>query len=151
MDESEELDDGEDKELLLDVDESESEGSGSKSCLVFFLVGEGRPDWYVLGVLVKVDKNDMVSGKDDTDDVSIFSVFLFCNRDFVLVLVCFNSLFVRTIWHECMSLVSVKCLLCRFRDCSCSVLVRFLIVEGTTSSSGKKAFGDDTELSEGSE
>ena len=65
---------------------------------------------------MKVDKNDIVSGKDDTDDMSIFSVFLFCNRDFALVLVCFNSPFVHTMWHECMSLVSIKCLLCRFRD-----------------------------------
>ena len=46
---------------------------------------------------MKVDKKDIVSGKDDTDNVSMSSVFLLCDRDFVLVLVCFDSIFVRTI------------------------------------------------------
>ena len=70
QDVSEELDDV----LLLDPnceDESESEGSGLGSGVdLDFFDFVDRPDWYVLGFSVKVVKNDMVSRKDDTDDVS---------------------------------------------------------------------------------
>ena len=66
---SEELDDV----SLLESDcedESESEGSGSGLGLDFFDLVD-RPGWGVFGLLfVKVVRNDLVSGKDDTDDVS---------------------------------------------------------------------------------
>ena len=63
--------------------ESESDGSGSGSGLDFdFFESVGRPDLYVLGLSVNVVKNDLVSGKDDTDDMSSKLVFSFL--DFVL-------------------------------------------------------------------
>ena len=59
-------------------DESESEGSGSGldlDLLDFF----DRLGLGVFGLMsVKVVRNDMVSGKDDTDDVSSKLVFFFC-------------------------------------------------------------------------
>ena len=58
-------------------DESESEGSGSGFDLDFFDLVDW-PGWGVFGLLfVKVVRNDMVSGKDDTDDVSSKLVFSF--------------------------------------------------------------------------
>ena len=59
-------------------DESESEGSGSGSGadLDFFAV-IAQFDLYVLGLSVNVVIKDMVSGKDDTDDVSSTLVFFF--------------------------------------------------------------------------
>ena len=76
---SEELDDV----LLLDSDcddESESEGSGSGLDLDFFDFVD-QLGWHVLGLSVKVVKNDTVSGKDDTDDVSSKLVFSFLAFD----------------------------------------------------------------------
>ena len=68
-----------DNVLLLDsVSEYESDGSGSGSGVDFdFFEPVGRLDLYVLGLSVNVIKNDMVSGKDDTDDVSSKLVFSF--------------------------------------------------------------------------
>ena len=71
--------------LLLDSDckdESESEGSGSGSCIDLDFFGfVDQLGWHVLGLSVKVVKNDMVSGKDDTDDVSSKLVFSFLAFD----------------------------------------------------------------------
>ena len=64
--------------LLLEsdcVDESESEGYGSGLDLDLFDLVD-RLGWHVFGLLsVKVVRNAMVSGKDDTDDVSSVSSF----------------------------------------------------------------------------
>ena len=82
---SEELDD----ELLLDSDcedESESEGSGSGLGLDFFDLVD-RLGSHVFGLSVKVVRNDMVSGKDDTDDMSSKLVFSFLVFDLWLRLV----------------------------------------------------------------
>ena len=125
-------------------DESESEGSGSGldlDLLDFF----DRLGLGVFGLMsVKVVRNDMVSGKDDTDDVSSISVFSFLDFDLELKLVHLVLVFVRTILQEYMSLS--KCfgmtsclLLCHLRDSSYRMLDRFLIVEGAGSSGGKKA------------
>ena len=70
-----------DNVLILDYDsedESESDGSGSGSGVDFdFFEPVGRLHLYVLGLSVNLIKNDMVSGKDDTDDVSSKLVFSF--------------------------------------------------------------------------
>ena len=78
---SEELDDV----LLLDSDcedESESEGPGSGSGIdLDFPDFVDRFGWHVLGLSVKVVKNDMVSGKDDTDEMSSKLMFSFLALD----------------------------------------------------------------------
>ena len=82
-------------------DESESEGSGSGLDLDFFDLVD-RLGWGVCGLLsVKVVRNDMVSGKDDTEDVSSKLVFSFLDFDLWLRLVFVVLLaFVWVMLHE---------------------------------------------------
>ena len=71
--------------FLLDTgseDESESDGSGSGSGVgIDCFEPVGRPGLYDLGLSVNVVMNDMVSGKEDTDDVSSKLVFSFLDFD----------------------------------------------------------------------
>ena len=91
--------------LLLDSgseDESESDRSGSGSGLDFdFFEPVGRPDLYVVGLSVNDVQNDLVSGKDDTDDVSklVFS-FLYFDLDLCLFIFVNFLVFVRAIRQE---------------------------------------------------
>ena len=89
--------------LLLDSgsdDGSESDGSGWGSGLDTDFLGEvGRPDWNVCGLSVNVDIYAMVSGNDDTDDVSLVSLFFFFVLDILAGLVTFVLGCVRTMWQ----------------------------------------------------
>ena len=134
---SEELDD----ELLLDSDcedESKSEGSGSGLGLDFFDLVD-QLGWDVFGLSVKFVRNDMVSGKDDTDGVSSKLVFSFLVFDLWLRLVFVAFLvFVWVILHE-WTFESCQSVLSRLFGFSCRTLDRFLIVDGAIASGGKNA------------
>ena len=96
----------------------------------------------------------MVSGKDDTDDVSLISVFSFLDLDLELSLATFVLVFVQTILQEYTSLSrclgrSSCLLLCRMCGFSSCTLDLFLIVKVAASYDGKKACGVVNESSDG--
>ena len=127
--------------LLLDFDcedESESEGSGSGLDLNFFDLVD-RLGWHAFGLSVKVVTNDMVSGKDDTDNMSSKLVFSFHIFDLWLLLFFVAFLvFVWVILHE-WTFESCRSVLSRLFGFSCRTLDRFLIVDGAIASGGKNA------------